>query len=84
MELCHEASQFFASKDDRQLAVTNVLSRYLMSNFPRLRIPIGKSGQPPVTDGTATISLSGVRHHPSGLVSFGREILQQDAKKFMG
>ncbi|CAL8468189.1 g7728 [Coccomyxa elongata] len=62
VELCHVVSPFFDSEADRRDTVTMVLSRYLKSNFLRLKIPIGKSGQPLLAGGTATVLLSGVEY----------------------
>lgn len=69
VELCHVASQFFDSEADRRDDVTAVLIRYLKCYSARFMISFGESSQPSVTDGTATVLLSGVRHPPFAILT---------------
>ncbi|KAK9803903.1 hypothetical protein WJX72_003383 [[Myrmecia] bisecta] len=59
VELCHVASSLLDKEKDRQVAVTEVLERYLHCVYKCLKISTGKAGQPPETNGTATVMRNG-------------------------
>jgi hypothetical protein len=70
------ASQFLDSEADRRDDVTAVLIRYLKCYSARFMISLGVSSQPSVTDGTATVLLSGVRHRPFKTLTVRDSVLQ--------